>query len=123
MASSSIFGNEIVVTYRPRGGKDPRAAVQAVNEEFATLIEERARSLAPVETHELEESISVEATADGILLSAGENLPDGRARFQEYGFVHYQTGQFIIHPYARPAINQYMRRYRAALRHAIASNI
>ena len=123
MATSSIYGNEIVVRYTPRGYKNPRAAVQAVNEQFARMIEDRARQLVPHDTWELHDSIYVEATADGIRLSAGEGLDDGRARFQEYGFVHYQTGQFIIHPYARPAIEQLKRRYREALKHAIASSI
>jgi hypothetical protein len=120
MATSSIYGNEIIVTYKPRTGANRSAAVERVLEVYAMKVMDRARALAPVETGELRDSIDVHVANGGFILSAGYGLPDGRARFQEYGFHHYQTGNFIINPYARPAFESYKREFRAALRNAIA---
>jgi hypothetical protein len=94
--------------------------VERVLADYALRIAQRASALAPVDTGDLAESITGDAIPNGIAIDAGAGLPDGRAKFQEYGFVHYQTGLFVIHPYVRPAIEEHRDALRTALRDAIA---
>jgi hypothetical protein len=112
---------DVRVTYKPRAARTATAAVRDVLSEYAQLIEDRAKAWAPVETGELRDSIYVEVIDGGVRLHAGEGLPDGRAKFQEYGFHHYQTGKWIQNPYARPALESYKRQFRAALKQALMS--
>jgi len=114
---------DIQVTYKPRAAKSATAAVRDVLYEYAQLIEDRAKAWAPVETGELRDSIYVEVIDGGVRIHAGEGLPDGRAKFQEYGFHHYQTGKWIQNPYARPAMESYKRQFREALKRALVSSI
>jgi len=115
----SIYSNEIEVSYHPRHRRSRRAEIAHVLDTFADLIWSRARELVPVETGDLKESIDVQVDDGTIVLRAGEGLEDDRARFQEFGFVHYQTGHFIINPYGRPAVEEYKRPLREAIRNAL----
>jgi HK97 gp10 family phage protein len=86
-----------------------RRAMRAVLQEYADRVEERAKELAPVDTGELRDSISVHVTDTGFVIEAGGGLPDERAKFQEFGFHHYQTGQFIQNAFLRPAVEEFAR--------------
>jgi hypothetical protein len=84
---------------------------------YADLMVARAKQLAPVATGQLRDSIGAEIADHSITLTAGNGLPDTRASFMEYGFHHAGTGQFIQHPFLRPAFEA----YRAALIEAVAA--
>jgi hypothetical protein len=92
-----------------------RRAIRDVFKEFGDLVLTRAEELVPVDTGDLYRSLRVEVHADGFTIYAGEGLPDDRARFQEEGFHHVLTGQFIVNPYIRPAIEQYREQIIANL--------
>lgn len=123
MSYGDFWTLDIQVTYKPRAAKTATQAVQEVLALYADLIEARAKAWAPVETGELRDSIYVEVIDGGVRIHAGEGLPDGRAKFQEYGFHHYQTGKWIQNPYARPAMESYKRQFREALKRALVSSL
>ena len=83
--------------------------IDAILDQYAALMERRAKALAPTETGALRASITASVSDHGITLSAGAGLPDPRAAMQEYGF-HHIGGAFIQHPYLRPAFEEYRQR-------------
>jgi len=80
--------------------------ISQVYADYADKAYKRAQQLVPVDTGDLKASMKVAVTENGFTLEAGAGLPDKRAEYQEYGFHHYQTGQFIQNPYLRPAIEE-----------------
>jgi hypothetical protein len=74
---------------------------------YANEIVAYAQGIVPIDTGALHDSIEARVLHDGFVVEAGRNLPDARARFQEYGFHHVGTNAFIINPFLRPAMDFY----------------
>jgi hypothetical protein len=111
------------ITTTHSGSTDDAAlAVRRALDESSTHVLQRAIELVPVDTGELRSSIRVEPITDGFAITAGEGLPDARARFQEYGFHHYITQQFIQNAFLRPALEENRTVIIAAIARALINS-
>jgi hypothetical protein len=80
---------------------------------YRDLTLREARRIAPVDTGQLRQSIQPKRNeASRASLNAEWEVTAPHASPQEYGFVHYQSGQFIgPQPYVRPALKRYRKPY------------
>jgi len=104
---------DVQITTTKRTKRQRARTAQQVFKDYADRILTRAEELVPVDTGALHRSLHHEIYPDGFAIIAGTGLPDARARYQEFGFHHVKTGQFIQNPYIRPAIEQYKRAFVA----------
>lgn len=95
------------------------AAIPHIVAEFAEKVAASARANAPEETGELKATIRAVLDLMAAKIVAGEGLPDGRALFQEMGFHHYKSGQFIQNAYLLPALEEHRAALVAAIQAAI----
>jgi len=98
---------EVLQALRKLGDRAPAMAVAAVKK-AAPIFSDEIRRRAPVRTGLLKANISekVTSTRKVVIARSGplKGIPDGRAVFTEYGFLHNRTGKRIPpRPFMRPA--------------------
>lgn len=86
----------------------------------AAAVLARAKALAPEETGRLKGAIQVKEE-DGEVLVGLEGVP--YAKFQEYGFHHVGSGEFIIHSFLRPAADGAWPQVQSGVEGVIAAAI
>lgn len=72
---------------------------------FAFLVEGTASQLAPVDTSALKNSIQAEEHSGPLRWWVHDGVEYGL--FQEIGFTHWISGQFIQNPFMVPAVEQH----------------
>ena len=100
MMSMTVLGVAQTVAKFAALARAAEAANDKILDEAGATIEERAKQLAPVRTGALKDSITTKRDGDDEYVGT-EGIE--YARFQEFGFIHVGSGQFIINPFLRPA--------------------
>ena len=105
----------IVVDVEIQGGYELLVKIDNLRKTYITKIDEalqrgaeiifgNAYSMCPIKTGLLRDSIRIEHPNILEYLIIAGNASAYYAIFQEYGFRHFATGNFIINPFMRPAV-------------------
>lgn len=119
--TSGVVAN--IYAAQERVGREIRAA----NREFAPRVRDRAREYAPRDTGNLEESLTYRLSPDDLVFEVFHDPAFYDAApyyiYQELGFIHYQSGKFIVNPHLFPAWEEERPAYRGAISAAIAKAV
>jgi len=106
------------------------ADVVATNVETSEAIRALAFQLAPVDRDVMRQKIKVAMSPSGLVFEVGYDDRDFISEglepyywFQELGFTHYQSGEFIRNPHLEPAHRAYEAPHRAAIRQRVQRSI
>jgi hypothetical protein len=119
----SLRGDRAMVANLFRTEADIVAEIVAHNREIGERVRERAFVLAPVDKEFMRERIKLRLSETGLVFEVGYDESDFAAagkppyfKYQELGFTHWRSGEFIRNPHLEPAFREFDQAYRAGIR-------